>query len=48
MTFFIFAGDMFVMGFMIVLVVWLTIRSSDSEMDAIARIPLEDDENDNG
>lgn len=46
MTYFIFAGDMFVMAFMITLVVWLSLRSKDSEIDAIARIPLDDEEQD--
>jgi hypothetical protein len=47
MTFFIFAGDMLVMLFMTVLVVWLFWRMPDSTLDASARIPLED-ENSNG
>jgi len=47
MTFFIFAGDMLVMLFMVVLVVWLFWRMPDSTIDASARIPLED-ENLNG
>jgi hypothetical protein len=47
MTFFIFAGDMLVMLFMTVLVVWLFWRMPDSTIDASARIPL-DDENPNG
>ncbi len=47
MTFFIFAGDMLVMLFMVVLVVWLFWRMPDSIIDASARIPLED-ENSNG
>lgn len=46
MTYFIFAGDMFVMLFMIVLVVWLFWRMPDSAMDATARIPLEDEDAD--
>ena len=46
MTFFIFAGDMLVMLFMTVLVVWLFWRLPDSEMDASARIPLEDERSD--
>lgn len=37
---------MFVMAFMITLVVWLSLRSKDSEIDAIARIPLDDEEQD--
>ena len=43
MTFFIFAGDMFVMLFMVVLVVWVFCRSSDETIDESARIPLEDE-----
>ena len=43
MTFFIFAGDMLVMLFMIVLVVWVFWRSSDETIDESARIPLEDE-----
>ncbi len=43
MTFFIFAGDMFVMLFMVVLVVWVFWRSSDETIDESARIPLEDE-----
>ncbi len=43
MTFFIFAGDMFVMLFMMVLVVWVFWRSSDETIDESARIPLEDE-----
>jgi cbb3-type cytochrome oxidase subunit 3 len=46
MTFFIFAGDMLVMLFMVVLVVWLFWRLPDSTLDASARIPLEDERND--
>ena len=44
MTFFIFAGDMLVMGFMVALVVWVFMRSSDESIDEAARIPLEDEE----
>ncbi len=47
MTFFIFAGDMLVMLFMVILVVWVFLRSSDETMSDAARIPLED-ENTNG
>lgn len=43
MTFFIFAGDMFVMLFMAVLVVWVFWRSSDETIEESARIPLEDE-----
>lgn len=43
MTYFIFAGDMLVMLFMIVLVVWVSLRSSKAQLDQAARIPLEDE-----
>jgi hypothetical protein len=45
-TYFIFGGDMLVMAFMVALVVWLTLRSKDEEIDAIARIPLDDEDDD--
>lgn len=43
MTFFIFAGDLLVMLFMTVLVVWLLLRPTKAKLDEAARIPLEDD-----
>ena len=43
MTYFLFAGDMLVMFFMVALVVWVFWRSSDSNISAAARIPLEDE-----
>ena len=43
MTYFIFAGDMLVMLFMVVLVVWVFWRSSDETIKKSARIPLEDE-----
>jgi cbb3-type cytochrome oxidase subunit 3 len=43
LTFFIFAGDLLVMGFMTVLVVWLLLRSSKTKLDEASRIPLEDE-----
>ena len=46
MTYFIFAGDMLVMLFMAVLVVWLFWRMPDKKIDASARIPLEDENHD--
>lgn len=46
MTFFLFAGDMLVMAFMVVLVVWVFMRSSDETIDEAARIPLEDEQDD--
>ena len=46
MTFFIFAGDMLVMLFMVVLVVWDFWHSSDETISESARIPLEDEKTD--
>ena len=46
MTFFIFAGDMLVMLFMVVLVIWVFLKSSDDTIDSSARIPLEDEARD--
>ena len=43
MTFFIFAGDMLVMLFMIILVVWVFWHSSEETISQSARIPLEDE-----
>ena len=43
MTFFIFAGDMLVMLFMVVLVIWVFLVSPNDEIDKTARIPLEDE-----
>ena len=44
MTWFIFVGDMLVMAFMILVVVWVSMRSTRERLDAAARIPLEDEE----
>lgn len=46
MTLFIFAGDMLIMLFMAALVVWLTAFTSRDKADAVARIPLEDEDYD--
>jgi cbb3-type cytochrome oxidase subunit 3 len=46
LTFFIFAGDMLVMLFMAVLVVWVFWRSSDKTMESAAQIPLQDERRD--
>lgn len=46
MTWFIFGGDMLVMLFMTVLVVWLFWRMPANALDASARIPLEDEDRD--
>ena len=43
MTYFIFAGDMLVMAFMIVTVVWLSLRSSAEHLEEAALIPLLDE-----
>ncbi len=43
MTFFIFAGDMLVMLFMVVLVTWLALRGGGEQATRISRIPLEDE-----
>ena len=44
MTFFLFAGDMLVMAFMVGLVIWVFMRSSKESMDEAANIPLQDEE----
>jgi len=44
MTYLLFAGDMLVMAFMIVLVVWVSMHAQDHEIDAAARIPLDDED----
>jgi cbb3-type cytochrome oxidase subunit 3 len=44
MTAFIFIGDMLVMAFMILLVVWVSMFESSERMDHTARIPLEDEQ----
>ena len=46
MTFFIFAGDMLVMLFMVVLVIWVYWKSSDRTIERSARIPLDDEATD--
>jgi cbb3-type cytochrome oxidase subunit 3 len=43
MTWFIFVGDMLVMLFMCVLVVWVYMKSSTKSANEAARIPLEDE-----
>ena len=43
MTYLIFAGDMLVMAFMIGVVVWIALRENQKQIDAAARIPLEDE-----
>ena len=46
MTWFLFAGDMIVMLFMCVLVVWVYMKSTAESSKAAARIPLEDEYSD--
>lgn len=43
MTYFLFAGDMLVMGFMIVLVGWVSLKSSRELLQESAEIPLHDE-----
>lgn len=43
MAWFIFIGDMLVMLFMTVLVVWVSAGANKATLDFSARIPLEDD-----
>ena len=43
MTMLIFLGDLLVMAFMVVLVVWVSLRTTKEKLDAAARIPLEDE-----
>jgi cbb3-type cytochrome oxidase subunit 3 len=43
MTWFIFVGDMLVMLFMCMLVVWVYMKSTRKSADEAARIPLEDE-----
>jgi len=43
MTYLIFGGDLFVSGFMVAVVVWISLRESKDQMAAAARIPLEDE-----
>lgn len=43
MTYFIFAGDMLVMLFMVLLVTWVYWKSSDERTEESARIPLDDE-----
>lgn len=46
MGYFIFAGDMFVMAFMTLVVVWVMVRATDGYISSSARIPLEDESRD--
>lgn len=44
MTYLLFAGDMLVMAFMIGLVAWVALGTSDSELEKTARLPLEEED----
>ena len=44
MAYFLFAGDMLVMAFMIAVVVWVSLKSSKNTLDKAAQIPLEDED----
>ena len=46
MTYLLFAGDMLVMAFMTGVIVWVSVIAKDEEIDAVARIPLEDEDDD--
>ena len=43
MSMFIFAGDMLVMAFMIGVAIWFGTRGNNDEIDAVSRIPLDDE-----
>jgi cbb3-type cytochrome oxidase subunit 3 len=45
MTYFIFAGDMLVMAFMIGVVMYVSLNTKSSTLDEASRIPLEDEDN---
>jgi hypothetical protein len=42
MTIVLFVGDMLVMAFMIVVVVWVLLGMSDRDIESVANLPLED------
>ncbi len=46
MTYFLFVGDMLVMLFMVVVAIWVSLRSSSAHIDRAAHIPLEDEKRD--
>ncbi len=46
MIYFIFAGDMLVMAFMVALAIWVFMRLPKESIDEAARIPLEDEQAD--
>lgn len=45
MTTFIFVGDMLVMAFMVGVAIWFGTEGNSEEIQKVARIPLEDDDN---
>ncbi len=44
MVWFLFLGDLLVMLFMILVVVWVSLRASRATLDFSARIPIEDEQ----
>jgi hypothetical protein len=44
MTWLLFAGDMLVMLFMMALVAWVALAMSNKEIEAVASLPLEDED----
>ena len=46
MAYFLFAGDMLVMAFMMLVVVWVSLKSSKKSIEKTARIPLNDEHQD--
>lgn len=46
MAYFLFAGDMLVMAFMMIVVVWVSLKSSQKSMKDAANIPLQDEQHD--
>ena len=46
MTYFLFAGDMLVMLFMVLVATWVFVWSSDRDIKETAEIPLNDEEPD--
>lgn len=44
MTWVLFVGDMLVSAFMIAVIIWVSLRSTREKLDAVARIPLEDED----
>lgn len=46
MAYFLFAGDMLVMAFMMGVVIWVSLKSSKESLDKTAKIPLNDEHHD--